>query len=349
MNSTRRVRHVVLTGPMGAGKTSTGKLLAKRLGRPFADVDGEIVKQHGPIGHIFSEHGEPTFRRIEARTLAALLAQPPSVISLGGGTILSAQSRKRLAREFVIFLDVSREAVVRRLAGEDRPLLKHDIANWGMADWIFIYDNRRALYDTVSGVRIDTSQRSVEQVVDAILAELPVAVAQPPLPERAVTGSAELLPMTAHQFAAPWARRERDLRQLELIALLRRAASVTTEGSDALLAEHGLNRGQFDILAALHRHDGPVMTQAELAEQMQVTPAGIQKRLAGLFGGGLVERLPAEDDGRKYLLGLTGDGRAHLEQIMDGFISSEGAALARLDSADQRQLIALLRLLLGIG
>lgn len=341
-------KHVILTGPMGAGKTSTGRLLAKRLGRPFADVDAEIVKAHGPIGRIFTELGEDKFRRIEFQTVKALLAQPPSVIALGGGTILNPVTRKRLARDFVIFLDVSKEAVFRRLAGQDRPLLKHDIANWGMADWIFIYENRRDLYDQVSDIRIDTSQRSAAEVAEAIQAELPESVAAEPPPERAVTGDSEPMPLTVHQIAGRWTRRGRDARQVELIALLRRAAAYTMEKSDAQLAEHGLNRGQFDILATLYQHSGPAMTQAELAERMRVTPAGIQKRLGRLISDELVARTPADDDARKYLLDLTAEGRAQVEQAIDGFLNAEGSALARLDSADQRQLIGLLRLLLGL-
>ncbi len=333
---------------MGAGKTSAGRLLAKRLGRPFADVDAEITRQHGPISRIFAEQGEAKFRRIEAGVARELLAQPASVIALGGGTILDPGIRRRIGSEFVVFLDVSKDAVVRRLAGQERPLLRHDIVNLGLADWLLIYEHRRDTYDALSDRRIDTSQRSVEEVVDAIVAELPDTVQRLPPPERAMAGAPEALPLTTHRLAHHWARRERDARQMELVSLLQRAAALSAESSARMLEAHGLNKGQLDVLVALHRHGEDAMTQAALAEQMQVTPAAIQKRLAGLMADGLVTRAASDEDARKYLLALTRKGRGLVERIMEGFLDAEGSALARLDSADQRQLTTLLRVLLGL-
>lgn len=333
---------------MGAGKTSAGQRLAKRLGRPFADVDAEITRQHGPISRIFAEQGEAKFRRLEAGVARELLARPPSVIALGGGTVLDPGIRSRMAREFVVFLDVSKDAVVRRLAGQERPLLRHDIVNLGLADWLLIYEHRRETYDALSDRRIDTSQRGVDEVVDAIIAELPETVDNAPLPERAVVGAPASMPLTTHRLAHHWARHDRDARQMELVSLLQRAAALTAGSSTRMLESHGLNKGQLDVLVALHRHGEDAMTQAALAEQMQVTPAAIQKRLAGLMSDGLVTRAASDEDARKYLLALTRKGRGLVERIMEGFLDAEGSVLARLDSADQRQLTTLLRVLLGL-
>jgi shikimate kinase len=82
------VRNVVLTGFMGTGKTTVGRLLAERLGYGFVDTDALIVARHGPIAEIFAGRGEGEFRRLEAEVAAELADRTGLVIATGGRMLL---------------------------------------------------------------------------------------------------------------------------------------------------------------------------------------------------------------------------------------------------------------------
>jgi shikimate kinase len=124
--------NVVLTGFMGAGKSTTGKRLAKLLGMRFVDVDAEIERRHGSIAEIFAREGEPSFRRIEAAVIRELAGGEPCVAALGGGAVLDAANRAELRRHaYVVHLRISPRAAHRRVAHrQHRPLLgpKPDLA-----------------------------------------------------------------------------------------------------------------------------------------------------------------------------------------------------------------------------
>ena len=113
---------LVLVGPMGAGKTSVGRQVAKRLGVRFIDTDKRIVADHGPIPEIFERHGEGHFRVLEQATVSSALSEG-GVISVGGGAVTSAATRELLRRHPVVFLAVSPEAVADRIRSGGRPLL----------------------------------------------------------------------------------------------------------------------------------------------------------------------------------------------------------------------------------
>ncbi len=87
---------LVLIGPMGAGKTSVGRRVAKALARPFFDTDIAVVREHGPIERIFAEHGEPHFRALERAAVREGLATG-GVVSLGGGAVLDPETQADLA------------------------------------------------------------------------------------------------------------------------------------------------------------------------------------------------------------------------------------------------------------
>ena len=98
---------VVLIGPMGAGKTSVGKRVARRLGRPFIDSDKAIVAEHGPIPAIFAERGESGFRLLERAAVQRALATA-GVVALGGGAVLEkfgGDSVAETARNVTSYLD----------------------------------------------------------------------------------------------------------------------------------------------------------------------------------------------------------------------------------------------------
>jgi len=157
---------LVLVGPMGAGKTSIGRRVAKALGEPFVDTDAAIQREHGPIPEIFREHGEPRFREIERETVAAALAAP-GVVSLGGGAVLDPHTRADLERVPVALLTVSPQVVAHRIgAGAGRPLLDGEDP---VARWTRILHERTPLYEQVADVEFDTSRGPLSEVVTAIV------------------------------------------------------------------------------------------------------------------------------------------------------------------------------------
>ena len=154
---------VVLVGPMGVGKTTIGKKLAKQLGRPFLDTDKEIVKQHGAISKIFEKSGEQHFRTLESEFLLAALASD-SVVATGGGVVTQERNRDALRNTFVIYLSTNGRHIASRLLAGRRPLLKN-----GISDWKRIYEERKPLYEKVATVEIDTSSKPLNSVVAEIV------------------------------------------------------------------------------------------------------------------------------------------------------------------------------------
>jgi shikimate kinase len=154
---------VVLVGPMGVGKTTVGKKLAKRLDLPFVDTDAVITKNHGDISTIFADRGEPAFREIESDVLVSLLNEP-AVISTGGGAVLHEKSREALSLATVVYLSTDGKHIASRLKGGNRPLIKN-----GISDWRQIYNSRKPLYEQVADLTVDTSNSSLLQTIEAIV------------------------------------------------------------------------------------------------------------------------------------------------------------------------------------
>lgn len=153
---------VVLIGAPGAGKTKTGRRLAKRLGVPFIDTDQRIVAAHGPIADLFAEHGEPHFRAIERETVAQALTER-AVVTLGGGAVLDADTQRDLEGHRVVQLTVDADVVGRRIAGGKRPLVKD-----GVEAWKALVASRQPIYDRLAGYTVDTSRRPMESVAEEI-------------------------------------------------------------------------------------------------------------------------------------------------------------------------------------
>lgn len=153
---------IVLVGPMGVGKTTIGKKLAKTLSIQFTDTDQRIVEAHGPIDSFFEQHGEPAFRVIEEGALREALLQP-GVVATGGGVVTSEASRKLLTEHTVVYLSTDGKHMASRLRKSTRPLLKN-----GLDDWTRIYNQRRALYEEVSTHHIDASGSSLADIVQQI-------------------------------------------------------------------------------------------------------------------------------------------------------------------------------------
>jgi shikimate kinase / 3-dehydroquinate synthase len=161
-------KHIALIGFMGAGKSTIGREVARLTERPFVDLDEEIEKRHGPIARIFDERGEPEFRRIEERLAAEILAADGlSVIALGGGAVLSEQTRTLLAsRALVVWIFVEPDIAWARVRGTDRPLARDE------GEFRRLLRERGGLYAEVSdSVAIDAD--------DVLLASLAILLEEP--------------------------------------------------------------------------------------------------------------------------------------------------------------------------
>lgn len=157
---------VVLIGAPGAGKTRTGKRLARALDVPLVDTDRLVVEEHGPIADIFEAHGEPHFRALERAAVSRALREP-AVVTLGGGAVLDPATQVDLTGLKVVQLTVSPEAVERRIAGGKRPLVKD-----GIGAWTRLVEARQPIYDRLSGLTIDTSHTPLDSVATRIVAWL---------------------------------------------------------------------------------------------------------------------------------------------------------------------------------
>jgi len=142
-------RHVALVGFMGAGKTTLGEETARRLGRPFRDLDKEIeLALETSIASFFAEQGEEAFRvREAARTIQALRESEPAVLALGGGAVTQPSVRDALrGHATTVLVDVDAETAWTRVEGSDRPLAQE------RATFLALYDQRAPLYRDVADV-----------------------------------------------------------------------------------------------------------------------------------------------------------------------------------------------------
>jgi shikimate kinase len=162
-------KHVALVGFMGAGKTTVGRRVAERLGRPFVDLDAELERASGKtVRALFEESGEAAFRERESAFLAGTESLPDAVVAAGGGTFVAEANRRVMSRLGVpVLLDAPIALVRARLAGKtDRPLF----TSVEQLEALFA---ARAPFYRMAAVRVTlTGSETVEETADRVLISL---------------------------------------------------------------------------------------------------------------------------------------------------------------------------------
>ena len=171
MDGNQGQRLLILIGPMGAGKTTIGKLLAQQLGYTFFDSDHEIERNTGAkIPWIFEKEGEAGFRQRESRALDVLTAQNNVVLATGGGAVTIPQNHAYLRRGHIIYLrapvDVQYERTCR---DRNRPLLQTDNPKQRLANLFAVRD---PIYQELADITVPTGHSSPKKMVQEILTQL---------------------------------------------------------------------------------------------------------------------------------------------------------------------------------
>ncbi|MES2757877.1 MAG: bifunctional shikimate kinase/3-dehydroquinate synthase AroKB [Pseudomonadota bacterium] len=166
------MQNVFLVGLMGAGKTTIGRILARKLGKRFIDSDHEIEARTGAsIPWIFEIEGEDSFRRREAEVIRDLCAEDGIVLATGGGAVLNAATRDILkSRGTVIYLRANVNSIMVRVSHDkNRPLLQTADPRRRIEE---LMAQREPLYREVAQLVIDTGRPNVQSMVQTILEQL---------------------------------------------------------------------------------------------------------------------------------------------------------------------------------
>lgn len=163
--------NLYLVGLMGSGKTTIGRMLARRLGRRFLDTDHEIEQRTGvKVPVIFELEGEAGFREREAHTIAELTQEAGIVLATGGGAVLNPDNRRVLAETgWVVYLDVPPTILFERTRHDsNRPLLKVEDP---LARLTALREQRDPLYREIADCIIDGSRGNSQAAIQKILKE----------------------------------------------------------------------------------------------------------------------------------------------------------------------------------
>ena len=168
----KRAGNIYLVGMMGAGKTTVGRLLARRLKLRFVDADQEMESRCGvKIPLIFEIEGEAGFRARESQVLAELTALEGIVLGTGGGAVLSADNRSLLAANgTVVYLRARPEDLYERVRQDrNRPLLASDDPLGRLSE---LYVERDPLYRSIADLTVDTGRQGVNALARQLLFKL---------------------------------------------------------------------------------------------------------------------------------------------------------------------------------
>lgn len=164
--------NIFLVGPMGAGKTSVGRYLAKQLNKDFYDSDHEIENKTGvSLTWIYDLEGLSGFRQREMKAIDELSTLSNIVLSTGGGCVETPEVREFLRqRGAVIYMEVSLQTQLNRLKRDKkRPLLQGDNPQEVL---IRLWEEREPYYENIADFTVVTDNRSVHDVCEEILAWL---------------------------------------------------------------------------------------------------------------------------------------------------------------------------------
>ena len=162
--------NVYLVGLMGSGKTSIGKILAKRMGMKFIDLDDEIIKdQQCSISEIFDRFGEEEFRHLENKKLLSTLDIDNCVISTGGGIIMDQDNIKIMVENgSIIHLDIDLETQLLRIKNKkNRPLLKDKDDERNIL--VKMRKERDHIYKKISVASVNTSNKKRNDIVSEVV------------------------------------------------------------------------------------------------------------------------------------------------------------------------------------
>ena len=161
---------IVLVGVPGAGKTTVGKLLAKNMGRDFFDSDQVIESRAGKsVSDIFTQDGEPAFRKLEHDVIVELLDSNNVVLALGGGSLGNDETRAKVKHATTVWLVAGLAQAVDRVGmNRNRPLLLGNVRGQ-LAD---LMAAREPFYKEVAAIAVDTSKLIPSEVVTEIVSEL---------------------------------------------------------------------------------------------------------------------------------------------------------------------------------
>ena len=162
-------KNISLIGPMGAGKSSIGKRLAKQLKQAFLDSDRIIEEKTGvAISTIFELEGEQGFRNRETKVISELLENEGAIIATGGGIVLAEENRHLLAQQsIIVYLKASVDTQINRTKHDKkRPLLQTDDRYNTL---VALAKERNPLYESLADITIDTNKQSIPKSVEQII------------------------------------------------------------------------------------------------------------------------------------------------------------------------------------
>ena len=170
---------------MGAGKSSVGRCLRRRMGLALLDIDELVASKFGmSIPEIFAEHGEKKFREAETEALRRVRTEEQTIIVTGGGIVLRKENVEILkSQAAIVWLDADEETLFARASRkQNRPLLQTKNPRKTFSQ---ILGARRSLYANIANIRVDTSVLTDEEVAVAIVAKLRRMNPKPESPIRA--------------------------------------------------------------------------------------------------------------------------------------------------------------------